>query len=134
MVPETLHEGAELLVESVVQDLLPDHLHILAPPREVSLHIALLAEPAGPMKRHPGHDFGVHEMQRAILHLPNAKIGMMPGLAGLLGDVPEKVRKVGLKALAEPHALIDRVERLVIDIELKLVGRGVADAHRGGAA
>ena len=83
------------------------------------------------VERHPSHDLGVGEVPALAPHLPDARIGhTRPDGSQMLQQRPLE-RPPGLvDAQAAAPGLMQRVQQLAIDVELKLGVRGVADPDR----
>ena len=82
------------------------------------------------IKSHPRHHFGMGEMFGAAAHFPNSLVRL----------VPIRFKKIHQGGLQAPIGLavfdsglvrpIHRAQHFAIDIELKLTGGSVANAHR----
>src|SRR5215472_16799782 len=82
---------------------------------------------------HPGHYLGVRELAAAAANLPNAFVGLLPNCLEMLDQgALQRPRRVVRRESHAPR-LIQRVKDLDIDVELKLISRGVADPNRCGA-
>jgi hypothetical protein len=83
----------------------------------------------GAVEGDPGHHLGVGELAPRAAHLPDALVGLAPGGLEVVhqGDLaaPDAAVDVTLK----PRGRVSKVHHLSVDVELELVGGGVADAH-----
>src|SRR5215471_8206013 len=83
-----------------------------------------------PIKKHPGHDFRMRKVSPPAAHLPNAVVGALPGVFHegyqILKYVP------ALLPPLQAHFSCGVPARCVlsVNVELELVGSGVAHAHR----
>ena len=135
-----LRERADALVVPARQQVGADVLAQRAPARQ-SLYECrrrVLPEPLdvldAAIHRHPRHQLGVDEVQVALAaDLPDALVGLLPDPLDEVDDhrqlIPRNRRVARDAARAR---LVERVERLAVDIELELVVRPVADANRRG--
>jgi hypothetical protein len=119
--PLALHRRADL-----VAGALPAALGRLAQ--------ALAREPQAPVQRRPAHDLGVHEVPRLAAPLPQAAVGLAPGLGGAVDQVHQEAPVVVVGRMAAPVPPIGEIDEQAQRIELKLRSCAVADAHRASAA
>src|SRR5207245_2912447 len=81
------------------------------------------------VRRHPGHDLAEHEVLRLLARLPNAQVRLAPVRRGPVHEMLQHLpHAFGHGVMAPPD--VDGVEQLAVDVELKLLGRAVAHAHR----
>src|SRR5262245_33457321 len=78
----------------------------------------------------PRHDFRVCEMLRAAAGLPNALIRLPPDLFQLVRECKLEAPRGTARRNAADVRLMQGVHHLAEDIELELLVRRVADAHR----
>src|SRR5205823_12895854 len=91
---------------------------------------ALTPHPDRPLHRDPGHEPRVGEALPTAPRLPEALVGLVPGLANPLDDLSELLPGLVGDGLAVLVVQVDGIDQLAVDVELELVGRAVADAHR----
>src|SRR5688572_10817104 len=103
------------------------------PPVEIAGEIELLDRLHRAIERHPRHDLRVREMPAWPADLPNAFIGFAPVLFHKLDEMPLQVPRIRPGTDAHAPGEMHRVHDLAVDIELKLFGRRVSNAHRLGA-
>src|SRR4029077_14822080 len=84
----------------------------------------------GSVERDPGHHLRMGEMAALAAHLPDAVIGITPDRLEMIEQRPLKFPGSGEILQAPGTRLMQRVHHLAVDIELKLVGSGIADTHR----
>ena len=83
------------------------------------------------VERDPGHHLRVGEVPARAAHLPDALVGLVPAPSTSSSSStcwsaqPRIVRRDAVRA-----RLVQRVDDLAVDVELELLGGGVADAHR----
>src|SRR5205085_6259859 len=87
------------------------------------------------VERDPAEQLRVEEVAAASAHLPDAVVRLAPALDRARGHelyvVPPRVGDVAARALVvEVHC----VEHLAVDVELRLIVRGVARPHWARAA
>ena len=86
------------------------------------------------IERHPAHQLGVQEVAGLAPDLPDAVVGLLPAGGGGVGEVGEEAtgdRPEPVELVGEP---VGGVEQLAVHVELALVPRTVADAHRRAGA
>src|SRR5215469_6754640 len=125
-----LDKTADLSVVSVAADVVVD----LLPQRSPSLHgpfqSKFLAALDCPIEGVPNHCLRVRELLAPASNFPNAFVGLPPDLLEVLEQLPFE-RKAGLMdGQAADARLVEHTSDFAIEIELKLLGRRVADAHR----
>ena len=124
-----LHEDAAL-VDPVGADVGVDLVGDLAPLRgEVGL-VVHPGQPGAAVEGDPAHELARREVLRLPADLPDAAVGLVPVLDGLL-DLPLQHRPQCLgQLLARSRVQVDRVEHGAPHVVLALVVGGVPDAHR----
>jgi hypothetical protein len=78
----------------------------------------------------PRHCLGIGEVLAPAAHLPDAFVGFMPDLLDVLENFELQIPGGLLDPEAALPRLMQRVHHFTVHVELKLVVRGVADAHR----
>src|SRR4051812_48352287 len=71
----------------------------------------------------------MHEVARFTAHLPDARVRFLPSLGGGVDEREEEAPVVVVGGAAHLVPLPRQVEEVPVDIELQLLGGGVADAH-----
>jgi hypothetical protein len=99
----------------------------------IELHVGRsgLLDPADvSVDRHPGHDLRMDEVSPLPADLPDALVGLDPATL----EMPDEVRLQGPRVPFELEpvepAPAEGVHDLAVHVDLKLVGRGVADTDR----
>src|SRR6185437_3350244 len=111
---ERVAVGVEALRADLAVQLVADALPALA----WGLEFGAAGDLHGPVERDPGHDLGVHEVTARAAHLPDPLVGQARSLLEVLDH----------RDLPLPGDGLDLAPRG--DVELELVDRGVAGAHR----
>ena len=86
------------------------------------------ASPA--IERDPVHELRVEEVPGAAAHLPDPFVDVLPAQHRPVGDVREERAELRVDLDPQLRDLSRRVDQLAVDVELGLVPRAVADAHR----
>ena len=127
-----LDEGLNLLVVAALHDLVVDAIARLTPAQLMGREATFPRDPDGAVKGDPAHHLGVDEVLVAAAGLPNTCVGLIPVVREPVDDGNDALPGV---VAEQPVAVTDpehRVEGLTVDVELQLISRAVADAHRGG--
>src|SRR5581483_2338235 len=90
LAPERLGEGAQPPVLAPLQDRGPDLLTDPLPARQGRGELMGLGEPNPAIQRRPAHEPRVEELLLAPADLPDAVVGLLPTLRGLLDEVTEQ--------------------------------------------
>ena len=90
------------------------------------------AQPA--VQRHPAQHLGVDQVPRPAAQLPDPTVRGRPALGGLVDQLDQEPPVVGVGGVPLPVPGPGQVQQLPVDVVLVLVGGGVADPHRPGAA
>ena len=126
-----LGEGPPLGVPAVLQHVAVDGIAHGAPPLDRTGHSKLLDRLHCPVQGHPAHDLGVGEVAPWPAHLPDALVRLGPRGLEPLHEVRQHAPGVaGAAAEPELHPGEGSVHQLAIDVELELLGGGVADPDR----
>src|SRR5207244_10944405 len=106
----------------------------LAPTVERAVKPVFLSALDGAVEGDPGHHLGIGEVPPAAAHLPNAFVGLRP--RGFKVFQKGDLHPPTAVALTETAAasLMQRIHYLAVDVELELVVRAIADAHRSRIA
>src|SRR5215470_4362640 len=84
----------------------------------------------GAVERHPGHDLGVRELPRPTAHFPQSLVGRAPDCLQMLDQLQLQVPFGAHRRQAALTALKQRIHDLAENVDLQLLGRSIADAHR----
>src|SRR5581483_10948886 len=82
----------------------------------------------------PGHEFGVDVVGGVTSDLPDAGVGFGPALGDMVGEAAHGPPCLGVEALAGSGEEPGGVEHPSVAVELVLVGRPVAAAHRAAVS
>src|SRR5947209_5386708 len=132
---DALRERADLFAVPFGENQLAYRVALLLPRGDLLARARPPGEPDGAVERDPAEQFRVEEVSAASAHLPDAVVRLAPALDRARGHelyvVPPGVGYVAARALVvEVHG----VEHLAVDVELRLVVRGVARPHGARAA
>src|SRR5581483_1984890 len=83
-----------------------------------------------PIERDPAHELRIGVMARRSAHLPNARIGACPQLAYRTREAQQQIALVSVERAAAFHETESGEHDLPVNVELKLIVRGVSDPHR----
>src|SRR3954464_5525130 len=72
----------------------------------------------------------MREMERAISHFPNTRIRHAPDVADVIGNAGERPSHVGIERTMAFAVQPSRLEQVAVNIELRLLDRGVAHTYR----
>ena len=86
--------------------------------------------PAGAVERHPGHHFGMDEMLRRAPDFPDAFVGLAPDFFQMLRKSLADLAAAWRGRQAALARLGHHIGQFAINIELQLLRRAIADAHR----
>ena len=130
--PVGLNKAAELGIERLAADVLVDLVAHPPPALErVSRQPPSCSQILDrPVEGDPRHDLGMREMLRRSAHLPNALVGLIPDLAPNVQARPARSRPRVDRGQAVAVSMVERVEDLAVNVELRLIDCGVADADR----
>src|SRR5204863_3468972 len=125
-----LSEGATLGVVAPLADLVVNLLADQLPSIHGSFQLELLGDSNGSLEDHPGHHLGVGVVATRSAALPDAVVRFPPDAFEMLDDRapagPEPLfDPAGEVGAEEPDA-----DHLAVDVELELLGGGVADPNR----
>ena len=126
--------AAELLVESLALDLRANRIASAVQCRRVQAHAETLAQLPQPVERDPAHGFRECMETRRMARFPDAVVGAAPDLEQVPADAREHPALDAIERAAGIEVAHHRFQQLAVDVELQLVARGVADAHRLRAA
>src|SRR5205085_3452979 len=128
--PVVLREGAAVGVVPALADLAVDLVADLLPAVEGRLQAVLLGESHRAVEHDPGHDLGVRVVASGSARLPDPVVGLAPDRLDVLDDTSPP----GPQRLLDPaeHLGAEEQDRgdLAVDVELELLGGGVADPYR----
>src|SRR5262245_16156344 len=125
----TLHESSELAVVALLADLRVDRIAQLAPALDGTLDLKAFDALDGAVERHPGHDLGVRELPPTAANLPKSLVGLLPNRFQMFDQLVLQVPFGALRRQAAIGTLEQGVHDLAEDIDLQLLGRGIADAN-----
>ncbi len=126
-------EGVAAGVESLLADGRVHAVPNLSPTLQRSLQVETLRITHCAIKGDPRHDLRMGEMAAPTPYFPDSIVRLLPNPLQVL-DQLLLLRPGRADRSEHVHArLVDGVDELPVDIELELIGGGVADAHRDGA-
>src|SRR5262245_56710448 len=128
--PVRLREGAELGFEAALADVPVDLVPDVSPAVGGPFEVVLLDRPYRTVERDPGHRLGVDEVAAAAADLPDPVVRLAPRLGEMVEQPQLQLPRVRIEGKPVLARLVEAVEYLAVDVELELVARGVADAHR----
>ncbi len=79
--------------------------------------------------RHPGHHFRMHEVAALAANFPDAVVRLDPDFFEMADQRALQIPAASSFGKAFAARLVKGIEHFAIDVELKLLGGGVADAH-----
>ena len=117
------------LVDGVLADVRVDEFR-LAPPRlGQPLLAAQRRQSRAAVERDPAHDLGEGEVSRLAADLPDAAVGLAPGLQRGVHRLDDDAPRPLAERVARAGVLEDAVDDGAEDVELVLVAGAVADPH-----
>src|SRR5205823_3673849 len=124
-----LHERLADGIPAALQHLGVHQLGLALPAGRVAREAEIGGDARASVQRHPGHDLAEHEVLRLLARLPNAQVRLAPVRRGPVHEMLQHLpHAFGHGVMAPPD--VDGVEQLAVDVELKLLGRAIAHAHR----
>jgi len=91
---------------------------------------ATLGEVDRTIERDPAHHLRLGEVHRLAPHLPDAGVRTAPEPADQVGDLPQPNSEVPVERVPRPGVYPGGLQELAVGVELELVHRGIAKAHR----
>src|SRR5262249_18952340 len=84
--------------------------------------------------RHPGHHFGEGKVAATASHFPDSFVRLLPNLLKMLDQflLQRPGRADGSEA--KHPSLMQGIDQLAVDVELKLIGSRISNAHRRSTA
>ena len=131
---EVLDERPAVGVPALAHDRLVDLIacrHVLG---VVERQAVLGRQPDGPVERDPALELRIDEVLPAAADLPDPLVGPVPVVDQPVHHPADRLPEVVGDAVGVLVEEVDRVHHLAVDVQLELVGRGVADADRLRAA
>ena len=124
-----MHEGAEFRVEAVAADLDMDGVAQLLPTVERAFETRTFDRLDAAVESDPGHHLAVREVPLRAAHLPDAFVGPLPGGFHKFDQGPGVGPAIRVDLEPCRMRMVERVDDFSINVQLKLIRGGVADAH-----
>src|SRR5262249_62211716 len=86
------------------------------------------------IKPPPGHPFGEDKGAPTASHFPDSFVRLLPNLLKMLDQFLLQRPRRANGSDAERASLMQRVNQLAVDVELKLSGGSISNAHRRSTA
>src|SRR5215472_16754358 len=131
---ETLNEGAGVGVYPVLLNRLPDLMADPHPAIEIGLQVKGPGQPDRPLESYPPEHLRDDEVSTRVTELPERLVWFCPATGHHFNRGPQEVPELGIDmttvSVVEPGC----VDKLSVDIKLKLFHCRIADPHGPGAA
>src|SRR3989338_251209 len=114
---------------SAIEDEIPYCLAFAFPACKIDVPVVLLRHADPPVDGDPAHYFGVHVVLRLGAEFPDTVIRLPPDVADMIDDALQDARETMSDIRVQGFGAEDGLQKFPVDIELRLLYCGIADAH-----
>ncbi len=125
-----LDKRTNFRVIAVFHDIDINAIAFMSPSGSISRETPLVGESNASIQGDPTHDFGIHKMPTPTTDFPNAFVGQLPVVTHIIEEPTEVHPEIKRNGRAMGVIEIHGVHESSIHVELQLMRRGIANAHR----